>query len=225
MGQALGDVLALAAAVALSPFPIIAVILLLTASQGRTRGMLFATGALTGVFVLGALTLAVADPARAAARGEPATWVGWLKLALALVLFLVVIRQWRGRPRAGAPQTPPRWMSALDTLAPVKIFGLGALLLAFTPKDLPLIIACGTTIAATGIPVGQQVAVLAVFTVIGSLGVLVPLGLYLGAGKRAAGILERWESWAVNNHTTVTAVIFSVIGMKLLGDSIGILTR
>lgn len=225
MGQALGDVLALAAAVALSPFPIIAIILLLTASQGRARGVLFATGALVGVFALGALTLALADPARAAARGEPATWVGWLKLALALVLFLVVLQQWRGRPQAGAHETTPRWMSALDTLAPVKIFGLGAVLLAFSPKDIPLIIACGTTIAATGVPVAQQVAVLAVFTVIASLGVLAPLGLYLGAGKRAAGILERWKNWAVANHTTVTAVIFSVIGLKLLGDGIGILTR
>lgn len=53
MGEALGDVLALAAAVALSPFPIIAIILFLTASRGRSHGVLFATGALVGVFALG----------------------------------------------------------------------------------------------------------------------------------------------------------------------------
>ena len=56
MGQALGDVLALAAAVALSPFPIIAVILLLTSSHGRTHGVLFAAGAIIGVTLLGALS-------------------------------------------------------------------------------------------------------------------------------------------------------------------------
>lgn len=103
MGQALGDVLALAAAVALSPFPIIAIILFLTASHGRSQGVLFGTGALVGVFALGALTLALTDAARAAARGEPAVWVGWLKLGLALVLFLVVIRLWRGR-QPGCPR-------------------------------------------------------------------------------------------------------------------------
>jgi hypothetical protein len=225
MGEALGDVLALAAGVALSPFPIIAIILFLTASRGRSHGVLFATGALVGVFALGALTLALTDAARAAARGEPAVWVGWLKLGLALALFLVVIRLWRGRPQAGAPETTPRWMTALDTLAPAKIFGLGAFLLAFTPKNLPLIIACGTTIAVTGVPVAQQVAVLAIFTVIASLGVLAPLGLYLGAGERAEATLERWKNWAVANHTTVTVVIIIVIGLKLLGDAIGILTR
>lgn len=107
--------------------------------------------------------MALTDAARAAARGEPAVWVGWLKLGLALVLFLVVIRLWHGRPQAGAPETTPRWMTALDTLAPAKIFGLGAFLLAFTPKNLPLIIACGTTIAVTGVPVAQQAAVLAIF--------------------------------------------------------------
>jgi Sap-like sulfolipid-1-addressing protein len=67
--------------------------------------------------------------------------------------------------------------------------------------------------------------VLAIFTVIASLGVLAPLGLYLGAGERAEATLERWKNWAVANHTTATVVILIVIGLKLLGNGIGILTR
>jgi Sap, sulfolipid-1-addressing protein len=49
MGAAIGDVLGLAAGVAVSPLPIMAIILLLATPRGRANGSLFAVGWLAGL--------------------------------------------------------------------------------------------------------------------------------------------------------------------------------
>ncbi|MCX4589637.1 GAP family protein [Streptomyces sp. NBC_01340] len=62
MGQVLGDVLGLAAAVAVSPLPIIAMILVLATPRGRLNGILFTVGWILGLSVLGAAVLAIVGP-------------------------------------------------------------------------------------------------------------------------------------------------------------------
>ena len=57
MGQAIGGSLALAVGVALSPVPIIAVVLMLTTRRARVNGPLFVLGWLAGLAVVGAIVL------------------------------------------------------------------------------------------------------------------------------------------------------------------------
>jgi hypothetical protein len=107
MGAAIGDVLGLAAGVAVSPLPIVAMILLLATPRGRVNGTLFGAGWLAGLAVLGAVVLALAAPADASAGGEPAAWTGWLKLLLGVLALLLAARQWRGRPPRGRSRRCP----------------------------------------------------------------------------------------------------------------------
>ena len=109
MGAAIGDVLGLAAGVAVSPLPIVAIILLLATPRGRANGSLFAVGWLVGLSVLGAVVLLLAGPADPSDDGQPAPWTGWLKLLLGVLLLLLAARQWRARPAEGAePEMPNR---------------------------------------------------------------------------------------------------------------------
>ncbi|MFB7225186.1 GAP family protein [Streptomyces sp. NPDC056227] len=64
---------------------------------------------------------------------------------------------------------------------------------------------------------------LAIFVVIASLGVLAPLAVYLAMGERARSILGSWRDWAALHNVAVMAVLFFVLGLKLLGDGISIL--
>ena len=123
MGAAIGDILGLAAGVAVSPLPIVAMILLLATPRGRADGLLFGVGWLVGLAVLGAVVLA-------------------LQLAL---------RQWRARPAEGAEPEMPRWIASLDRLRPGGALGLGALLSAVNPKNGGLTIAAAAT-AGPGCP-------------------------------------------------------------------------
>jgi threonine/homoserine/homoserine lactone efflux protein len=223
MGAAIGDVLGLAAGVAVSPLPIVAIILLLATPRGRANGSLFAVGWLVGLSVLGAVVLLLAGPADPSDDGQPAAWTGWLKALLGVLLLLLAARQWRARPAEGAEPEMPKWMAGLDRLRPGQALGLGALLSAVNPKNGGLTIAAAASIAGAGLAGGQQAVALAVFVLIGSLGVLAPLVLYLVAGERAARTLDGWKTWAGDHNAAIMAVLFLVFGLKLVGDGIAVL--
>ena len=223
MGAAIGDVLGLAAGVAVSPLPIVAMILVLATPRGRVNGIVFGLGWVLGLAVLGAVVLALAGPADASDGGEPAAWTGWLKLLLGVLALLLAVRQWRGRPAPGSEPQMPRWMASIDRLKPGGALGLGALLSAVNPKNGGLTIAAAATIAGTGLAGGEQAVVLAVFVLIGSAGVLAPLVVYLVAGEGAARTLDGWKTWAATHNAAVMAVLFLVFGFKLVGDGIAVL--
>jgi uncharacterized membrane protein YdjX (TVP38/TMEM64 family) len=76
-------------------------------------------------------------------------------------------------------------------------------------------------IAQTGIAAGQQAIAYAVFAVIATIGVAVPVVIYLAMGERSAGLLGRLKSWMRRNNAVILAVVLVVIGVTLIGDGIG----
>lgn len=220
MGDAIGQSLSLAIGVALSPIPIIAVTLLLVTAHGRVSGSAFVLGWVLGLAVIGAIVLAVAGPADAAGDEGPATWVHVLKLALGALLVLVAIRQWRSRPGAETEGKSPKWMTAIEGFTPVKALGTGALLGGAYPKNTLLAVGAAAAIAQTGISGAQQAVAYAVFAIIGSIGVGMPVVLYFIMGQRSREILERMKDWMSHNNVAIMAVLCLVIGTKLVGDGI-----
>jgi hypothetical protein len=221
MGEAIGQSLPLAVGVALSPVPIIAVVLMLTTARARANGPAFLLGWLVGLGIVGAIVLALAGPGGASEEGQPAAWVNWLKLLLGLGLVLVAVRQFRGRPRGDEEAPLPKWMGAIDRFGPGQALGGGAALAGANPKNLLLAVAAAAAIAQTGIPGGQQAVAYAVFAVIGTLGVGAPVGIYLAMGERSAELLGRLKDWMGHHNAVIMAVLCLVIGVKLLGDGLG----
>jgi hypothetical protein len=217
MNQAIGDLLPFAVGTALSPFPIIAVVLILATPRARINGPAFLLGWLFGLTLVGALILLVASGAGASDDGEPATWVSVVKLVLGALLLVLAVRQWGARH---VEKPAPKWMRAMDALAPGKAAGLAVLLAAVNPKNLILTAGAAAAIAGTGIPAGDQAIAFAVFVVIGSLGTGAPVVLYFVLGERSKSILDHLRSWMAANNTAIMAVLLLVIGAKLVGDGI-----
>jgi hypothetical protein len=80
MGQAIGGSLAMAIGIAISPIPIIAIVLMLTTPRARANGPAFVAGWLIGLGMVGAIVLLIAGPASASQSGAPAAWVSWTKI-------------------------------------------------------------------------------------------------------------------------------------------------
>lgn len=224
MGNAIGQMLPMAVGVALSPLPIVAVVLMLVTPRGRVNGPAFVAGWLIGLAIVGTIMLSLAGGAGATDHGEPATWVDALKLALGVLLLLVGVRQWRGRPREGEEVATPKWMGALDTFTPVKALGAGVLLSALNPKNLLLTVAGATAIAQTGIAIGQQIVVYVIFVLIAAVGVGAPVVLYFALGDRSHQLLDSLKNWMARNNAAIMAVLFLIFGVKLIGDAITGLT-
>src|ERR1700679_279844 len=107
MGQAIGQILAFAVGVAISPVPIIGVVLMLATPRARANGPAFVLGWVLGLAILGTVVLLVSSGASASSGGEPAKWVSVLKLALGALLLVVAAKQWRARPPGGRARPRP----------------------------------------------------------------------------------------------------------------------
>ena len=130
MGRAIGEMLPAAVGVAISPLPIVAVVLMLVTPRGRVNGPAFLVGWVVGIAAAGTIALLVAGGAGASEGGEPASGVAWVKLALGVLLLLLALRQWRGRPHEGEEAATPKWMGALDAFTTPKAGGAGVVLSA-----------------------------------------------------------------------------------------------
>ncbi len=220
MGEAIGQMLPSAVGVAISPLPIVAVVLMLVTARGRVNGPAFLLGWWVGIAIVGTIVLVVAKGPGATDEGEPKTWVFWLELILGVLLLLVALKQWRGRPQGDAEPEMPKWMQALDSFSPPKAAGAGVLLSGLNPKNLLLTVAGATAIAQTGIPGSDQAVALVVFIVIASLGVAAPIVIFFALGDRAGPLLDRLKNWLGENNAVIMAVLMVIIGVKLIGDAI-----
>jgi threonine/homoserine/homoserine lactone efflux protein len=220
MADAIGQVLPLAVVVALSPVPIIAVVLMLGTPRARVNGPAFLLGWALGLTVVGALVLVVAGAAKASDNEEPATWVHVLKLALGLLLVLLAVKQWRGRPRRGAENDLPAWMKKVDTFTPGRTIAVAAALSGVNPKNLVVVVAAGAAIAQTGIDTSEQAIALAAFVLVATLGPGLPVAAYFLLGDRARRLLDELKAWMGAHSAAIMAVLCLVIGAKLIGDAV-----
>ncbi len=220
MGDAIGQALPFAIGIALSPFAIVGIVLMLATPRARANGSAFVAAWVVGLAVVGVVVLALIGDDATADSGGPAHWVSGLKLALGLLLLAFGVRAWLERPRPGEPAELPAWMRSLDAVAPPKAAGAGLLLTAANPKNLVLAVAGAATIAQAGLSAGQEAGALAVFVAVGTLGAAVPLVLYLALGDRSRAILDELKDWMARNNATIMTVLALVIGAKLIGDAI-----
>jgi threonine/homoserine/homoserine lactone efflux protein len=218
--DAIGQVLSFGVGVALSPIPIIGVILMLGTPRARPNGLAFIAGWVVGLAAAGTIVLLAAGGAGASDSGAPADWVSVVKLVLGVLLAIVAVRQWHARPRDRAEPELPGWMKTIDTFTPPKAAGMAVLLSAVNPKNLLLVVGAAAAIAQTGASTAGQAVALLVFVLLGTLGPGIPVAIYFLMRDRAAAVLEGMRRWMARENTTIMAVLCSVIGAKLVGDAI-----
>lgn len=224
MGEAIGQIIPLALAVALSPLPIVAVVLMLGTPLGRVNGPSFVLGWIVGLTAVGALVIVLSHVVDATAVDGPADWVGWLKLVLGLLLVLLAVEQWRGRPSDGEEQEFPAWMATIDAFTPGKATSLGLVLSAVNPKNLLLTVSAATAIASFGASDADEAVVLAIFIVIATVGPALPVAISIAMGKKATELLDGLRSWMATNNVAIMVVLLLIIGAKMLGDGISLLS-
>ena len=209
-----------AVGVAISPMPIVAMVLMLITPKAKPNGFSFLVGWILGVAIVGTIVLAIAGGSDPTDNGSPATWISWLKLVLGLLLIAVAVKEWRARPAHDADVPMPKWMAALDTFTPAKSGGLAILLSGVNPKNLILIVGGAAAVAQTDVSGSSQAVAWLIFTVIATIGVATPMVIYLFMGDKAASKLEGLKNWMTRNNTAVMAVMCVIIGAKLIGDAI-----
>ncbi|WP_166793137.1 GAP family protein [Cryobacterium lactosi] len=215
---AFGAVLPVAVAVALSPFPIIAVVLVLLSPSGRSAGLAFLAGRVVGVALIVVLVAAISDLLERSEDAAPI--VALLRLLVGAALVVLAVWKWRGRPRTAADSALPAWMGAIEGSSPAGAARLAFLLSVANPKELLLGVGAGVTIGSAGLPLAATLTVAAGYTVIACLSVLVPVGVFVVAGERIRERLNEVREFLVRHNTAIMSVVLLVIGAALIGGGL-----
>lgn len=220
MNEVIGALLPAAFGVAISPVPLIAVILMLLAPRARASSLAFLGGWVLSIAAVVVVVTLVVDPVDSSKASEPSTLASILKLVLGSAALVLAFRQWRRRPKSGAEPELPSWMVAVDTMTAPKALGLGAFLAGVNPKNLTLCLTGAVTIGTGGLPPGKATAAIAVFVVIASSSVAIPVIGNLVARERMRGPLDELREWLTAHNAAVMSVLLLVIGMSTLGKGI-----
>lgn len=213
VGEAIGGLLPSALAVALSPIPIVAVVLVLGSPGARAAGSAFAVGWILGLAALSAIVVLVLG---SGVEEGTETGIEWLKVAVGVVFFAMAAKKWRARPRAGESQEMPKWMDSIAQVTPSRAVALGAALSGANPKNLALTLTASASIAEAGLdPDGATLAVL-VYVAIGSCTVASAVLFHLISPDRAAAI----GKFMADNNAVIMMVVLLLLGAKLLGDGL-----
>jgi len=210
----LGQTLPYALGILLSPLPVIPALFMLLGPRPRQSSIGYAVGWCCGVaffteiFVLISVFITNIE--------STPRWLSWALIPLGIALLLLAIKRWSERHK---PQPLPGWMSALETAPPAKAFGLGFLL---TIVSSPVfLIGAGLTIGTASQAAAKDALDVLTFTVIASGLVILPVVLYLIAGKSVTSALLASKQWLERNYATVSTIILFVFGVLILMKGIG----
>jgi hypothetical protein len=220
MGVGISAVATFAIGVAISPLPIMAVILMLFSRQARVNGPLFVIGWALALALVSGISYVLADTAGASTDSVVADTVGWGKIAIGVLFLGLALRSVSNRPAPGAEVALPKWMASVDSLQPAKAFGLALLLGGLNPKNLLLSIGAAASLAALGLPGTDVLVSLIVFVALGSVTIAAPVAYYLLGGAGARLRLDSLKGWLGVHNAAVMAVLFLVLGVTMVGQGL-----
>ena len=125
MAQGIGEGMTFAIGVAISPVPIIAVILMLFSGRAKVNGPMFLAGWVVALAVVSGVAYVISDAGNVSTDSAAADGVSWAQIVFG-VLFLLLAG--RSRPAPGTEPEMPKWMTGIDAFAPGKALGVGLLL-------------------------------------------------------------------------------------------------
>jgi threonine/homoserine/homoserine lactone efflux protein len=221
MGSIIGEMLPFVVGIAISPLPIIVVILILLSPRARSSSLGFLLGWVVGILaVIVALTaLSSFLPTHQHQARNP--WEGVIKLVLCGLLLWMAVRQWRKRPHGDEKPELPAWMQKIDTFGFGDGLKFGLILSAANPKNVILSTSVGVDLGAADLSIEELVIATAVFVLMASSTVIIPVVAYLVASDRMHAPLASLHTWLTRENHTIMAVLLFVLGANAFGNGLG----
>lgn len=218
--DSLGEMLPAAIAVALSPFPVIAVVLVLGTPAAVRNGLWFALGWVVGLSALTALVLVVVGRADGESGTSSNTLLSVFRVVVGVLLIVLAWKKWAGRRRRGEEPTMPPWMAGVEQITSARALRLGAILGGVNPKNFALAMSAMVAVAGATTDGGRAWVAALIFVAIGSGAVVGAVAARLILGDRAADPLDEVKRFMLDNNVVIMMIVLLVLGAKILGDGL-----
>ena len=204
--QAIGQILPIALAVALSTLPILLTVMILLGPTRSKAAIPYLIGWVLGI-VLVVVAFAFATQFVPASRSprRPDTTIAILEILVGtalIVLALIGMRRKRADPQAQLPS----WLNSERGLGPWQSFGI-AFALNLRPKALLLAFAAGLTIRADAPSSTEALVAIGIYTIIGSSTVVAPIIATLAAPDRMEPRLTSMRTWLIEKDRAMRGII------------------
>lgn len=221
MNSAIASLLPFIIGSALVPLQIIVLILLLTGErQGPLKAIFFVLGMtlarLAQGFVFGFLL--TGDEAAGAQDS------GYFKAALLIVLgiFLLVTayKKWAKEPDPDAP--PPKWLTMLDDVTPLRAFLFGAGFILIAVKLWVFTLGAITVIGEAQLGRSSSTVAFLLYILLAQSLLILPIVVRLLLPRQAAGWLRAFGDWLEKYNSPIVIVVSLVFGVFFLYRGVSI---
>jgi Sap, sulfolipid-1-addressing protein len=218
MGSAIGGSLIMAIGITVTPLAIAVALGMMSTARARINGPLFLFGWLVGLFLVGSIALLILGvPGAGTAKSDPSS-LPWLRGVVGVLLLVFGVFELRHR-QVHAPGGSA-WTKKVENVGPATALGLGAAMAGARPKNILLVVAGVTAIAATGVTGTRAWLAYVVFIAIGTIGVSIPVVVYFALGERGPERLQQLQDWLVTNTPIIMALVCFAIGLDVLVTAI-----
>lgn len=224
MTTAISEYLPMAVGVAISPLPIIAMIVLCVIGKGKSQGTLYLLGWFFAIIGFMVLTVLIGNGADAGTEAEPSTWSILLQFGFAFLLLWLAWDNWRKRPKEGEPIKEPGWVAGLSNSSTAGIIGLAIMMAIVNAKNLPIMASAAVMIAQKDGSWSAGLLDAALFAFIASLGLLIPWLIALIGGDKVKPMLERMQAWLYRYNNIIMTLLFGFLGINALSAALALVT-
>lgn len=220
MNDVIGQILPSAVGIAVSPIPIIAVILMMMSPRSKVNSASFLFGWVLGILSVTTLVTFLAPHLNIGSGSGSNPTTGWILIGLGVVLVYLAIQQFRQRPRDGQDPVTPKWMASIDSFTAVGSFGLGYFLGSINPKNLILGVSGGMAIGGSALGWGDKWLTIAAMVLIASLSVAVPVALYWMMPAKFKAPLDHLRAWLTNYNAIIMTVLLGLLAVSSFSNGI-----
>lgn len=220
MVNPIGDILPFAIGVMISPLSIVVVISMLSSKRAKSNSLTFLLGWILGLIIIGGVVLTIVGRQNFSPSSQPSIEASIIRVLAGVLLLYLAVRVWRVSITPGEQPPLLTRINAIDTYTSAKAFGLGLLLSAAYPKNLTLTIIAALNIAQAQVSDLLNTEVFAIFIIISSILVVVPILTSFVLGDKAAQTLDSWKAWNIEHYTAVMLVVFLALAAMNLGKGL-----
>jgi hypothetical protein len=191
-----------ALAIAVNPVPIIACVTLLSTPHGKRNALYFIATVVILMLAIGSAVIFVVGQSSSSSTSSGGAAV---TAAFGIIFLAVAVQQWRTKPVEGKD---PGWMKALDKAGLVAGVVLGVSL-----TNYALLTSGVEKIVKSGLSSSVQTSALAVFTLIATSTIILPLIIYLVRPVWAQRVLGGFRDWLMKHNRVILIVVFGLMGL------------
>lgn len=222
IARAIGDVLPIAVAVAISPVAIITGVVLLLSEHGRGKAALFAIGWVVTLLIVTGVAVAITDVAEEDEPTATEHGVQVFTLVLGLFFLFLAVMSWRNRPAPGEPAKEAKLLARVTAMSGLAVLALGLIEGIAIVKNVPLSLGAGARIAEDTQRGASAWVVLVIYVLIASIGILLPLLIAAVGGHRLDPALSNFRQWLEDNISPITIITLLVVGAYFVGKGLAI---